>query len=246
MTAVRSAIFSTLFILWTLTLGLLYVPLLLVPRGVTVVAARLWLHGAFGLLALLCGLRWQVRGTVPQGAALIASKHQSTLETYAFRLIFADPAVILKKELLRIPIFGWYLWKTGVIAIDRSAGTRALKDMVRGAEAARDQGRPVLIFPEGTRSQVGQAGQYHTGIAMIYTSLGLPCVPVAVNSGLFWPRGSMTKHPGTVIIEFLDPIPPGLDRRKFMAELEKRIEDGTNALVAEARAADPSLPQGEK
>ncbi len=234
MTAVRSALFFVLFQLWTLILGTLYLPLLLASDRVVGAAAAVWLRGAFVLLRLTCGLSWEVRGAVPTGAVLIASKHQSTLETFAFRLILGNPAVILKQELLRIPFFGWYLAKTGVIAIDRAAGTRALKEMVKGAEAAAAQGRPVLIFPEGHRMEVGAAPEYHTGIAMLYGALGCSCVPVALNTGLFWGRGSFAKRSGRAVIEFLDPIAPGMDRKAFMVELQTRIEGGTVRLVAEA------------
>ena len=243
MTALRSVLFFALFQAWTLVLGILYLPLLLCPPAMVGKAARFWVWGAFGLLRLTCGLRFEVRGTVPQGAALVASKHQSTLETFAFRLILADPAVILKRELLRIPIFGWYLGKTGVIAIDRSAGTKALKEMVKGADGAAKAGRQVLIFPEGHRMDVGAEPDYHTGIAMIYGGLGVECVPVALNTGLFWGRGGFAKRSGCATISFLDPIAPGMDRKAFMAELQTRIETNTAALVTEARQRWPHLPR---
>ncbi|MBC7907560.1 MAG: 1-acyl-sn-glycerol-3-phosphate acyltransferase [Rhodospirillaceae bacterium] len=243
MTALRSALFVVLLITWMLVMGILYLPLLVMPRNAANWAARFWLRGAFLMLRVICALRFEIRGTVPSGAALVASKHQSTFETFAFRLLLSDPAVILKKELLRIPIFGWYLWKTGVIAIDRSAGTKALKAMVKGAETAKAENRQVLIFPEGHRMAIGEAPNYHTGVAMLYGSLGLPCVPVAINSGLFWGRGGLSKRAGTVIVEFLPAIEPGLDRKKFMVELQARIEAGTAALVDEARAKFPHLPQ---
>ena len=234
MTALRSILFFVLFQIWTLVLGTVYLPLLLTSEKVVGAAASFWLKGAFLLLRLTCGLTWEVRGAVPDQPVLIASKHQSTLETFAFRLIVANPAVILKRELLRIPFFGWYLGKTGVIAIDRAAGTKALKEMVKGAEQAAAAGRSILIFPEGHRMDVGAAPDYHTGIAMIYAGLNRPCVPVALNTGLFWGRGSLNKRPGRAVIEFLDPIAPGLDRKTFMAELQARIETGTARLVEEA------------
>lgn len=242
MIRIRSLVFSVLFIVWTLALGLMYLPLLAVPRRLTTMAATFWLKGTLLMLRLICGLRYQVRGPIPQGAALIASKHQSTLETYVFRLLLSDPAVILKQELLRIPIFGWYLGKTGVIAIDRSAGAKALKAMVKGAEEAVAAQRQVLIFPEGTRTAIGQEPDYHSGVAMLYGALNQPCIPVAVNSGLFWGRQSMDKQPGVATIQFLDPIPPGLNRKEFMAELQSRVEAGTQALVAEAQAEFSHLP----
>jgi len=242
-TAVRSVLFFALFQLWTLVLGILYLPLLGASSAVVGTAATFWVRGTFAILRLTCGLSFQVRGTVPQGAALVASKHQSTLETFAFRLILGDPAVILKQELLRIPFFGWYLGKTGVIAIDRAAGTKALKDMVKGAEAEAAKGRPVLIFPEGHRQPVGAAPEYHTGIAMIYAGVNLPCTPVALNTGLFWGRGSFAKRPGVATIWFLDPIAPGMDRKAFMAELQSRIETASTQLAAEARQQYPHLPR---
>ncbi|MGE5478782.1 MAG: lysophospholipid acyltransferase family protein [Bacteroidales bacterium] len=243
MTALRSALFVALFNVWTLVLGIVYLPLLLCPPKVVAVAAKFWVRGAFVLLRLLCGLSFRVEGAVPRGAALVASKHQSTLETFAFRLILDDPAVILKQELLRIPIFGWYLGKTGVIAIDRSAGMKALKEMVKGAEAAAAAGRQVLIFPEGHRQDVGAAPDYHTGIAMIYAGLNLPCVPVALNSGLFWGRGSLAKRPGEVTIRFLPAIEAGLDRKTFMARLQDAIEPAAAALAEEARQRWSHLPK---
>ncbi len=235
MTAIRSALFVALFNAWTLVLGILYLPLLACPPKVVAGPARFWVRGCFVLLRLLCGLSYRVEGEVPKGAALVASKHQSTLETFAFRLILDDPAVILKRELLRIPIFGWYLGKTGVIAIDRAAGMKALKEMVKGAEAAVAEGRQVLIFPEGHRQEVGAEPNYHSGVAMIYAGLGLPCVPVALNSGLFWGRGSLSKRAGVVTIRFLPAIPAGLDRKTFMERLQAAIEPASTALAAEAR-----------
>ncbi|MEW5726644.1 MAG: lysophospholipid acyltransferase family protein [Pseudomonadota bacterium] len=243
MTALRSFLFILALWAWTLVLGILFLPALAGPRGLAVAAARFWLRGVFVFLRALCGLTYEVRGAVPKGAALVASKHQSTFETFAFRLILDDPAVILKRELLRIPIFGWYLGKSGVIAIDRAAGTKALKAMVKGAEQAKADGRQVLIFPEGHRMAVGEAPDYHTGVAMLYGALDLPCVPVAINSGLFWGRGGLAKRPGTVVVEFLEPIAPGLDRKAFMAELQSRVEAGTARLVEEARARYPHLPR---
>ena len=243
MTRLRSVLFIVLFQLWTLVLGLLYLPLLLAPRRWVGRAAALWVRGAFVLLRLTCGLVWQVRGPVPAGPVLVASKHQSTLETFAFRLILDEPAVVLKRELLRIPIFGWYLGRTGVIAIDRAGGARALKEMVRAAASAIADGRPVLIFPEGHRMPVGAPPQYHSGVAMLYAGLGVACVPVALNTGLFWGRGSLAKRSGRATIEFLAPIAPGLDRKSFMAALESRTETASAALAAEVAEAGTFSPQ---
>ena len=241
MTVLRSALYAAAFQVWTMVLAVLYLPLLALPRRAMLPFARLWLRGVMALLRLAVGISVEVRGrdNLPAGPVIVASKHQSALETFAFHLLLADPAYVLKRELTWIPFFGWYLGKTGVIAIDRAAGTKALKAMVKGGEQARAEGRPIVVFPEGTRTPPDSRQPYHSGIAMLYGGLGLPVVPVALNSGLFWGRRAFTKRPGVVTIEFLPPIPPGLERKRFMAELETRIETATDRLVAEAREKYP-------
>lgn len=234
---VRSLLFILLFALWTTCVGVVCLPVLAMTRPMGVAVARFWLKGGLVLLRAVCGLSYTVRGTPPTGAALVVSKHQSTLETFAFRQILPDPAVVLKRELLRIPIFGWYLWKSGVIAIDRSAGVKALHQMVSAAKQAMAEERAVLMFPEGTRTAVGQPADYHSGVAMLYSALNCPVVPVALNTGVYWGRGQVGKRPGQAVIEFLDPIPAGLPRKEFMAVLQQRIEDATARLVAEAQVA---------
>jgi 1-acyl-sn-glycerol-3-phosphate acyltransferase len=232
---IRSALFSALFLAIMVVMSLLYLPLLALPRRVMVVAARWWVAVSLAILKHVAGVRWQVRGreNLPGGGFLVAAKHQSAFETFAFRLVLDDPAYVLKRELTWIPFFGWYLAKSGVIAIDRGAGAKALKAMVKGAQAAAAEGRPVIIFPEGTRTAPGHKLPYHSGVAMLYGAMGTPVVPVALNSGMFWGRRSFLKRPGTIIIEFLPAIAPGMDRKAFMAELESRIETASDRLVAE-------------
>jgi 1-acyl-sn-glycerol-3-phosphate acyltransferase len=232
----RSALFIVLMDAWTLLISVAYLPLLVLPRRLMVAAARFWLRGVLLLLRLVVGLGFEVRGreNLPAGPAIVASKHQSTFETFAFHMLLNDPAFVLKRELTWIPFFGWYLAKSGVIAIDRSAGTKALKAMVKGGEEAVAEGRPIVIFPEGTRAAPGQRLPYHSGIAMLYGALNVPVVPVAVNSGLFWRRRGFVKKPGLITIEALPAIEPGLNRKVFMAELESRIETAADRLVADA------------
>jgi len=141
---------------------------------------------------------------------------------------------VMKRELLNIPLYGWYSRRMGMIPIDRRASSTAMRKMLRAAEAAAAQGRPILIFPEGTRSAPGAAARYLPGVAGLYRHLGVPVVPVALDSGLLWGRNALRKHAGTVTIQYLPPIMPGLDRRAFMAELEERIESATAALLAES------------
>lgn len=243
MTAFRSALFVLCFHVWTGCLAVLYLPLLAGPRRLMVPFARFWVGGVLGLLKAVAGLSYEVRGRehLPDGPFIVAAKHQSAFETFAFHLLLDDPAYVLKRELTWIPFFGWYLAKTGVIAIDRAAGAKALKSMVRGAEAAKAAGRPIIIFPEGTRTPPGARQPYHSGVAMLYGALGVPVVPAALNSGLFWGRRSFAKKPGVVTVQFLPVLAPGMDRKGFMAQLETRVEAATDALVAEARGRFPGL-----
>ena len=193
------------------------------------------------VLRLVVGLSYEVRGRerLPSGPAIIASKHQSAWETLIFHVLVPDLAVGLKYELTRIPIFGWYLMRGGAIRIDRGGAARALRSLVDGARAAAARGVSILIFPEGTRRAPDDPPDYKPGVAAVYTALDLPVVPVALNSGLFWSRRSFMKRPGRITVEFLEPIPPGLDRRTFMAELQRRIETATARLVAEGSAPGP-------
>jgi 1-acyl-sn-glycerol-3-phosphate acyltransferase len=202
-----------------------------------VAAGRLWQRGVQRLLAVLAGLTYEVRGRerIPATPAIFAFKHQSAWETLVLLLVLKDPAIALKRELTQIPLFGWYLLRAGMIRIDRAGGARALRALVDDARAALARGCSIVIFPEGTRAPVGERNPYHPGVAALYRQLDCPVVPVALNSGLFWRRRGFIKRPGRIVVEFLPPIAPGLDRKAFMAELEQRLEGATERLIAEAR-----------
>jgi 1-acyl-sn-glycerol-3-phosphate acyltransferase len=178
----------------------------------------------------------EIRGRehIPEGAVLVAGKHQSMWETFALLPLFDDPAMVLKRELVFIPLFGWFIPKFRMIPVERGSGARALKRMLAAAEAAKKMNRQIIIFPEGTRRAPGAPPDYKPGAAALYLRLGLPCVPFALNSGLFWPRRSFLRYPGTIVLEFLPPLPPGLSRREFSEHLTASIESSTAALVAEA------------
>jgi 1-acyl-sn-glycerol-3-phosphate acyltransferase len=235
---VRSLLFNVLFWLWTALMAVALLPLLLAPRQAMIAGARFWLRGVRGALRFLVGLDYGVRGRarIPAtGPTVFAVKHQSTWETMTLHLLLDDPAIVLKSELTQIPLFGWYLLHTGMIRIERGRGAAALRSLVEGARRALARGSSIVIFPEGTRTAPGERRPYHPGVAALYLHLGCPVVPVALNSGLFWGRRSFVKRPGRIVIEFLPPIEPGLDRRAFMAELERRLEGGTEELIAEAQ-----------
>jgi 1-acyl-sn-glycerol-3-phosphate acyltransferase len=232
-TVLRSVIFNILYTLWTAGMHILCLPLLLGPRRWSRAAGGVWIRTDLWLLRHLVGLDHQVTGTenLPKGPAIFAAKHQSAWETLFLSRYLDYPAFVLKRELLSIPLFGWYLRKVGMIAVDRSAGASALRNMARQASAAFAEGRSILIFPEGTRVPPGESRPYHPGVAALYGQLKVPVVPVALNSGLFWGRRAFVKRPGTVTVAFLPPIPPGLDRKAFMRELESRIETAATVLA---------------
>ena len=229
MTALRSLLFLVWFLTVTTVLALLFLPVLILPRGATVWLARAWSRATFFGLKLFAGLDWEIRGTPPAGPVLVAAKHMSMWDTLALYLALGEPAIVLKRSLLDIPFYGWFLWKAAAIAIDRSAGSRALRKMSAAAQKVLGQGRPILICPEGTRKKPHAPPDYKPGVAGLYALLKVPCVPVALNSGVYWT--GFIKKPGTIVLEFLEPIAPGLKRDTFMTLLENRIETATNRLL---------------
>jgi len=237
---------SALFVIWMYGLmaiiGLVCSPLLLGPRSWVRGCFAVYRHLVFAGLRVLCGIRFEVRGreNIPAGPALVASKHQSMFETLAFWHILPDPAIILKKELKYLPFFGWYAMKLKNVAIDRSAGASALKAMLRSARERAHEGRQIVIFPQGTRVEPGAPESYKPGVAGLYGTMDVPCVPVALNSGLYWPPSGFVRKPGTIIVEFLEPIPAGLARARFMEQLESRIETASQALLPAPQGHSPS------
>ncbi|MFO0995774.1 MAG: lysophospholipid acyltransferase family protein [Alphaproteobacteria bacterium] len=238
MTVLRSVLFNLVFFAWSGAMALVLWPALLLPPQHLPWIGRLWARGCLALLSRTVRLSHEVRGRahLPEGPVIVASKHQSAWDTIVFFLLFANPAYVLKAELLLIPIIGWYLRRVGMIAIDRDGGARALKGMLAAAKRAIGEGRPIVIFPEGTRTAPGATRPYHPGTAALYAHLGLPVVPVALNSGLYWGRRRFIKRPGRIVVEFLPAIAPGMERRAFGAELERRIEEAVARLVAEGRS----------
>ena len=238
MTVIRSLLFNVLFYVNLVLFLVLGSPFFFTPRIWSIRALQVWARSSLWLLRVVAGIGMEVRGRehIPHGPALIAGKHQSFWETFAILPWLDDPAMVLKKELIYIPWFGWFARKFRMIAVERSAGSAALRNLVRQAEACIAAGRQVVIMPEGTRRAPDDPPAYKPGAAALYATLGVPCVPFALNSGLFWPRRKFLRHPGTIVLEFLPPIPPGLPRKAFQAALEGAIEPATQALVAEGRA----------
>ncbi|MCZ8316997.1 1-acyl-sn-glycerol-3-phosphate acyltransferase [Phreatobacter sp.] len=235
----RSLLFNVFFYLWTLFLMIIILPALAWPSDRPILFIGLvWGRGNLWALRVICGLKVEWRGMekIPDGPILVAAKHQSAWETFAFFLPFRRPAYVYKRQLAYVPLFGWLIWKAKQIPVDRGRKGEALASITVGAKRAAAIGRQVMIFPEGTRRAVDAPPDYKFGVTHLYRALGLPCQPVALNSGMFWSRKAFTRRPGTVLVEFLDPIPPGLPPAEFSAKLEADIEAATNRLIAESRA----------
>jgi 1-acyl-sn-glycerol-3-phosphate acyltransferase len=194
--------------------------------------ARGWSQAWLKVYEAVCGVSYEVKGRehLPQGGCVIAMKHQSTWDTFAMFAIFREPVFVFKSELARIPFFGWTLLRMGCIPVKRGAGKAALGSMIQGTVAACSLGKQVVIFPEGTRGVVGQAAAYKTGVSHLYQAIGGAFVPVALNSGLLWPRRNFLRPPGVITVEILPPIPPGLPRKDMQQRLEDDIERASERL----------------
>src|ERR1700754_1558077 len=233
----RSLVYNVLFYLLLAFWVIVGLPTLLMPRWGPVLLAQCWARSSIWLMRVVCNTKVEYRGVekIPKGPLIVASKHQSMWETFALLQFFPEPLYILKRELKWIPFFGWYLIKTNMIGVLRGAGGRSLIEMARRAGEEVRRGRQLIIFPEGTRTPVDAPPRYKTGVAQVYVDCGVPCLPVALNSGLFWPRRTFLRYPGTIVVEFLDVIPPGLTRDEFLARAREAIETATARHVAEGR-----------
>ncbi|HTT47332.1 MAG TPA: lysophospholipid acyltransferase family protein [Pseudolabrys sp.] len=237
MILVRSLLFNALFYLNTALWLTIALPTFLLPYRGIIAVAKTWGRCNLVLLRLVAGIDYEIRGRekMPRGPIIAAAKHQSAWETFALLWLFDDPTFIIKRELQWIPIFGWLTIKGRMVPVDRGAGSKAMSMMTERARIELARGRQLVIFPEGTRRAAGAEPRYKYGVAQLYAAEGVPCVPIALNSGLFWPRRSILRYPGTILVEVLDPIPPGLDKDVFFARLQDDIETATARLLAEAK-----------
>jgi len=249
MLILRSLAFQIFFFINVVVLVLIWFPGLFMRRQISQELGRTWGRTSLWWLDKICNLKIEWRGleNIKPGSVIVACKHQSMWETFVLPIRFNDFSYILKRELIWLPFFGWYLLAAEQIAINRAKGGKLLPQLIEKAKRLFAQNRQLFIFPEGTRRPAGAPPKYKIGIASLYESCDVSVIPVAVNSGLFWPRRSFLIRPGTVVIEFLPPIAPGLPPRNFFHKLEQEIETASDRLIAEALAADPSLiPYVEK
>lgn len=241
MTALRSLLFNIAFFATTAVFATGALPLLAAPPRAMRALARAWARVVIAELRLICGVRVELRGAenLPHGAAVIAAKHQSAFDTLVWLTLLDEPAYVLKKELLSIPLYGWHVRRAGNIPVDRAGGGPALRGMLRAAQATLEAGRPVVIFPEGTRTAPGQRVPYLPGVVAIAGASPAPVIPVATDSGRVWGRRSFLKRPGVIRISVLPPLPPGLPRAKLLAALQDAIETESDKLLAEEPVDKP-------
>lgn len=232
----RSLLFHLCFFAWTALWAILLLWTFFIPRRAMVWVITQFFRSYMLFERGIVGLRYEVKGweNLPPGPCIIAMKHQSAYETLKLHHLFGDVAIILKRELMFIPFWGWYQAKSGVIPVDRGAKGVAMRSMLLGARKVAAQGRRIVIFPQGTRIAPGARRPYKTGVAVMYEELGLPIVPVALNAGVFWPRHGFLIHPGTVTFEILPPILPGLPREEALRQLEEQLEAASDHLVQQA------------
>jgi len=235
----RGLVFDVLFYLNLAAFLLIGLPLLLGPRKWAIRALQLWGRASLWLCRVIVGMDVEFRGldNIPEGPLLVACKHQSQWDTFAIFPLFDDPVSVQKHELFWIPVHGWFSLKFRMIPVYRGGGRKVVEKLVQDARIRIADGRQIVIFPEGTRTAAGAPPRYKRGIGAMYGGLGVACLPIALNSGMFWPRRSSLRLPGTVLVEILEPIPPGLEQDVFQKRLEKTIETASNRLIAETEAA---------
>jgi 1-acyl-sn-glycerol-3-phosphate acyltransferase len=239
----RSLLFNILFYANLIGIMIIGLPAMFWGRRGIIRLAQAWGWSTFWLMDKICGIKVEIRGreNLIDKGCIVAAKHQSIWDTFALCTQMRDFTYILKRELLFLPLFGQYLLLADQIAIDRKSRSAALKQLVAEAGEAIAEGRAIFIFPEGTRRPAGAPPHYKAGVAHLYAAEGAPCVPVALNSGLFWPRRKFLRYPGTIVIEFLPVIPAGLPTAEFLPKLQRVIEEASDRLMAEALAENPGL-----
>ncbi|UXN03438.1 MULTISPECIES: lysophospholipid acyltransferase family protein [unclassified Bartonella] len=245
---IRSILFIFAFYTASILQVFLYTPFyFFLPRKKAWIVPKIWGRVTMFLFRHIVGTNYRLEGmeNIPKGACIIAPKHQSMWETIMLCMCLEDPSLVLKRELMRLPIFGWFMWKIGMIPIDRGSPIKAMKAVINGAREKAADGRQIVIFPEGTRQEPGAEPSYKPGIIPIYSELSLPVIPIALNAGLFWPRSTVMRYPGTVIMRVLPAIEPGLNKREFLKKLEEVTEKACDDLLIEAANSKnpPAMPQ---
>ena len=235
MATFRSTTAKLVGYLWTGILGAIGWPIVFFGKRTTFAFGLFWAKGVLAISRIFAGVTWKVDGleNLPEKPFILASKHQSFFDTVIWSLLVPDAAYVMKEELLTQPIFGWFIRRIDVVALDRSAGLSSLRKLLVDSAAKAEAGMPVIIFPEGTRTVPGIRGRYHPGVAAMYEKLSLPVVPVGTDSGVFWDRGFKGLKAGQITVSIQPPIIPGLDKRTFLTQLSDAIEDASLGLLPE-------------
>jgi 1-acyl-sn-glycerol-3-phosphate acyltransferase len=233
MSWLRSLLFNISLIVWTLIVGIVSLPIVLIRPKAILRIADIWTGVVVAMLGLFCGIHHKLEGAeyIAQGV-VYAAKHQSAWETIALWNILHRPVFVLKRELLSIPVFGSYLRRVPHVAVDRKAGSQAMRQVIEQSRIHLQEGRSIIIFPEGTRTAPGETRPYKQGVASLYEHLKVHVVPVALNSGLFWRRNAFIKRPGLITVRLLPPMLQGLDRDVFLKRLQETIEAESTALLS--------------
>ena len=239
----RSLIFNALFYVNITIRMIVALPTILLPYSFLHGVLRRYASSTLWFLRVVCGTKveWRGREKLPAGPCIVACKHQSLWETFALFMLLPDPTYVLKRELMWLPLFGWLATKARMIPIDRGSHTKALASMTAAARREAARGRQIVIFPEGTRRPPGAKPRYLPGVAFLYAELGLPCVPIALNSGLFWPRRSLRRHPGTVLVEVLESNPAGAGETGIPDALAERHRTSNRPACRGRRALSSRL-----
>lgn len=248
MIGLRSVAFNIVFYIHMIGVLVVVTPVyFFLPQRLNMAVVSGWARRSLWLLRVICGTSVEFRGLEnlpPDGRYILAGKHQSLWETFALLAVVKNPGCVIKRELLYVPVWGWWAWKAEMIYVTRGARSAALKEITAGSRRVLDQGRPIFIFPEGTRRPAGASPEYKYGVVHLYGQLGVPVVPAALNSGLYWPRRRFMRFPGKIVISFLPPIAPGLGSRDFLSNLKATIETECDRLLLEADGSTPRPPFG--
>ena len=243
MTVLRSILFNTAFyanmIIRMIVLSPFY---FLLPRSYAI--PKGWASSSTWLMKVIAGTSFEIDGleNLPKGSYILAPKHQSFWDTFALLPYIDDPIYILKRELMWIPIFGWYVGKQKMIPIDRGARGKVMVEVLKRTREALKTGRQLIIYPEGTRRPPGAEPVYKYGIARLYRDLDIPVVPIAMHPGLFWPRRTFRRYPGHFRVKILPPIQPGMDPDAFFKHLIEVTERASDELLVETIRNNPHLP----
>ena len=229
----RSILFYLSLTIWTILMGIICLPFIILPSKILKYPTKIWIRGIFIFLKLVCNIKHQIIGleNIPDEPLLIVSKHQSTFETFGLYYYLKDCFFIHKKELFIIPIFGQYLFKSNMVAIDRSGGTLTMRKMLEDVKKKLELGKSIIIFPEGTRKKPGSKPDYKTGFIGIHNHTKRRILPVALNSGLCWSKQSWILRSGMITIKFLPIIDKNLNKKELLNKVQENIEKETNFLL---------------